>query len=54
MLLGTDLVKIKADDLGTECKAKLDSGSQVNLITERLVKRLGLSARATSISINEI
>lgn len=54
VLLGTALVKVRANGLEAECKAILDSGSQVNLITEGLVHRLGLPARATSISINGI
>ncbi|XP_075150824.1 uncharacterized protein LOC142224932 [Haematobia irritans] len=54
ILLGTALVKIKANGLETECKAILDSGSQVNLITERLVARLGLPSRPTTMSISGI
>ncbi|XP_075167641.1 uncharacterized protein LOC142239749 [Haematobia irritans] len=54
ILLGTALVKIKANGLETECKAILDSGSQVNLITERLVARLGLPSRSTTMSISGI
>ncbi|XP_075150571.1 uncharacterized protein LOC142224671 [Haematobia irritans] len=50
----TALVKIKANGLETECKAILDSGSQVNLITERLVARLGLPSRPTTMSISGI
>ncbi|XP_075162846.1 uncharacterized protein LOC142235479 [Haematobia irritans] len=54
ILLGTAVVKIKANGLETECKAILDSGSQVNLITERLVARLGLPSRSTTMSISGI
>ncbi|XP_075150806.1 uncharacterized protein LOC142224913 [Haematobia irritans] len=54
ILLGTALVKIKANGQEIECKAILDSGSQVNLITERLVARLGLPSRPTTMSISGI
>lgn len=54
VLLGTSLVKIKAGGIEVECRALLDSGSQVNLITERLVKRLNISKQASSININGI
>ncbi|XP_075167643.1 uncharacterized protein LOC142239752 [Haematobia irritans] len=54
ILLRTALVKIKANGLETECEAILDSGSQVNLITERLVARLGLPTRSITMSISGI
>ncbi|XP_073821407.1 uncharacterized protein [Musca autumnalis] len=36
VLLSTAVVKIKVDEAEVECRALLDSGSQVNFITERL------------------
>ena len=37
-----------------ECRALLDSGSQVNLITDHLVKRLNIARQTSSVSINAI
>ena len=52
--LRTAFVKVKTNDLETECRVIMDTGSQVNLITERLVARLILLARTTFISIDGI
>ncbi|XP_073821396.1 uncharacterized protein [Musca autumnalis] len=54
VLLSTAVVKIKVDEAEVECRALLDSGSQVNFITERLVKRLGISMQKSTININGI
>ncbi|XP_073814297.1 uncharacterized protein [Musca autumnalis] len=54
VVLSTAVVKIKVDEAEVECRALLDSGSQVNFITERLVKRLGISMQKSTININGI
>lgn len=54
VLLSTALVKIKTNAMEVECRALLDSGSQVNLITERLVKRLNIAKQTSSVNINGI
>ena len=53
-MLGKALLKVKSLGLETECREILNSALQVNLITEWLVARLELPARATSTSINGI
>ncbi|XP_017475229.1 PREDICTED: uncharacterized protein LOC108365650 [Rhagoletis zephyria] len=54
VLLSTAMVKVRGIGTEVQCRAILDSGSQVNFVTERLVKRLGISTKPSSISISGI
>lgn len=54
VILGTAVVKIKTDSSEIECRALLDSGSQINCISDGLVKRLGIPKQPTSANINGI
>lgn len=54
VLLSTAVVKVKGEHTEVECRALLDSGSQVNFVTERLVKRLGIPMQPSSVNINGI
>ncbi|XP_055374926.1 uncharacterized protein LOC129607776 [Condylostylus longicornis] len=55
VILGTAIVQVldKANN-PVECRVLLDSGSQVNLITERLQKKLGLDAIGESLDIHGV
>ncbi|XP_017478109.1 PREDICTED: uncharacterized protein LOC108367917 [Rhagoletis zephyria] len=53
VLLSTAMVKVRGIGTEVQCRAILDSGSQVNFVTERLVKRIGISTKP-SISISGI
>ncbi|XP_017479715.1 PREDICTED: uncharacterized protein LOC108369194 [Rhagoletis zephyria] len=54
VLLSTAMVNVRGIGTEVQCRATLDSGSQVNFVTERLVKRLGISTIPASISISGI
>lgn len=54
VFLSTAIVRIKTDTTEVECRALLDSGSQVNLITDRLVKRLNIPKQGSSMNIHGI
>lgn len=54
ILLGTAIVLIRAGKREIQCRALLDSGSQINFVSERLVNRLGISTKPTSITISGI
>lgn len=55
VLLSTARVRLVANNGRVqECRAILDSGSQVNLVTERLVKQLGIQPKHSIISIEGI
>lgn len=43
VFLSTAMVIIRANGAEVKCRAVLDSGSQLNFVTERLVKRLGIT-----------
>lgn len=55
VLLGTAKILLMASNgMTIECKAILDSGSQVNIVTSRVIKKLGLSPKSTSIYLEGI
>ncbi|XP_037957896.1 uncharacterized protein LOC119687597 [Teleopsis dalmanni] len=53
--LGTaKLLASNSNGRTVECRAVLDSGSQINIVTERLASRLGLQVSSSSICIEDI
>ncbi|XP_017465034.1 PREDICTED: uncharacterized protein LOC108358305 [Rhagoletis zephyria] len=54
VLLSTAMVKVRGIGTEVQCRAILNSDSQVNFVTERLVKRLGISTKPSPISISGI
>ncbi|XP_037960644.1 uncharacterized protein LOC119689804 [Teleopsis dalmanni] len=55
VLLGTaKLLACNSNGRTVECRAVLDSGSQINIVTERLASRLGLQVSSSSICIEGI
>ena len=55
VLLGTARIILVGENGNTvECKAVLDSGSQANLVTERLVKKLGISSRTSQLQLEGV
>jgi len=55
VLLGTArIILVGKNGCEIECRAVLDSGSQVNLVTERIFKRLGLSTMASKLQLEGV
>lgn len=55
VLLGTAMIKITANNgRSGEFRALLDSGSQINIVTERLIRKLSIQPKQTVLSIEGI
>lgn len=54
VLLSTAIINVRAKERVLQCRALLDSGSQLNIVSERLIKRLGVLPKPTAINITGI